>query len=159
MISFFNDNKNTKHTISYITTNYKQTIVKGTDLGITSQKKIMNYQDAIAEINLALPSCREEFKETYKANNSFMVISTFTRQIRNAIQDQNQKILTNALQKMNELYDKGDTALKNAIENVFIYALDSMTFSCGIERRTLVFSQLSSGLNSKYLQQVYKTGL
>ncbi|MEC3874339.1 DUF7674 family protein [Chryseobacterium salviniae] len=119
----------------------------------------MNYQDAIAEINLALPSCENAFKEAYKANNSFMVISTFTRQIRNLIQDQNQRILKDALQKMNELYDKGDTALKNAIENVFVYALDSMTFSCGSERRKLVFSLLSAGLNTKYLQQVYKTGL
>lgn len=119
----------------------------------------MNYQDAIAEINLALPSCKEEFKSVYKANNSFVVISTFTRQIRNTIQDQNQKVLTNALQKMNELYDKGDASLKIAIENVFVYALDSITFNCGSEKRKLIFSLLSDGINNRYLQQVYKSGL
>ena len=62
-------------------------------------------------------------------------------------------------QKMNDLYEKGDAALKNAVENVFIYSLDSLTFSCKAVRRQEIFSMLSLSLNKKYLHQVYKSGL
>jgi len=119
----------------------------------------MNHTDAIAEIMEVIPQFQEEFKEKYRTNNSFMVISTFTKQIKTLVKENNQKLLKNSIEKMNQLYEKGDTALKNAIENIFIFSLDSLTFSCDTNCRKLVFEGISTSLRKKYFSQVYKSGI
>lgn len=119
----------------------------------------MNHTDAIAEIIEAIPQFQEEFQEKYRTNNSFMVISTFTKQIKILVKENNQKLLRNSIEKMNQLYEKGDTALKNAIENIFVFSLDSLTFSCDTNCRKLVFESISTSLSKKYFSQVYKSGI
>lgn len=59
--------------------------------------------------------------------------------------------------KMNKLYSKGDLALKNAIENVFVYSLDSLTFCSEPRYKDLIFAKMSPGLQNNYLRQVYKS--
>ena len=119
----------------------------------------MNHTEAIQEIIKVAPESEEEFKEIYKTRNSFMVINVFTRQIRNLIKKGETKILLRSLDKMNELYQRGDSALKNAVENVFVYSLDSLTFSCKPSYKDLIFSRIPTGLHQIYLSQVYKSGL
>lgn len=88
-----------------------------------------------------------------------MVINVFTRQIRNLIKKGETVILIRSFDKMNELYQKGDQALKNAVENVFIYSLDSLTFSCEKTYKNLIFSKIPTSLHQLYLRQIYKSGL
>lgn len=120
---------------------------------------LMNHTEAISEIIKVVPESKEEFKEVYKTKNSFMVINVFTRQIRNLIGSQETKILIKSFNKMNDLYRKGDSALRNAVENVFIYSLDSLTFSCNENYKKLIFSKIPIGLHQVYLRQVYKSGI
>jgi len=119
----------------------------------------MNHTEAILEIIEVIPESKAEFEEVYKTKNSFMVINVFTRQIRNLIKKGETKILLRSLDKMNELYQKGDSALKNAVENVFVYSLDSLTFSCKPSYKNLIFSKIPSRLHQVYLHQIYKSGL
>jgi len=103
-------------------------------------KTIMNHIEAIQEIIKVAPESEEEFKEPYKTKNPFMVINVFTRQIRKRIYKRDHKSIIGCLHKMNELYKKGDQALKNAVESVFIYSLDSLTMRCDTAYRNLIFS-------------------
>jgi len=119
----------------------------------------MNHTEAIQEIIQVVPESKAEFEEVYKTKNSFMVINVFTRQIRNLIRKGETTILIKSFDKMNELYQKGDQALKNAVENVFVYSLDSLTFSCDNNYKNLIFSKIPTGLHQAYLCQVYKSGL
>ncbi|WP_028122546.1 DUF7674 family protein [Epilithonimonas tenax] len=119
----------------------------------------MNHTEAIQEIIKVVPESKEEFDEVYKTKNSFMVINVFTRQIRNLIRRGETSILITSFEKMNELYQKGDQALKNAVENVFVYSLDSLTFSCNHTYKNLIFSKMPTGLYQAYLRQIYKSGL
>lgn len=119
----------------------------------------MNYKEAVSEIVKVIPQSKKDFSETYISNNPYMVINTFLRYIKKSIQENNNEVIQQYFQKMNDLYEKGDAALKNAVENVFIYSLDSLTFSCKAVRRQEIFSMLSLSLNKKYLHQVYKSGL
>lgn len=119
----------------------------------------MNHTEAIQEIIQVVPESKEEFAEVYKTKNSFMVINVFTRQIRTLIRKGETKILIRSFDKMNELYQKGDQALRNAVENVFVYSLDSLTFSCDHTYRNLIFSKMPTGLHQVYLRQIYKSGL
>ena len=119
----------------------------------------MNHTDAVREIIKLIPESQEEFKDSYKTKTPFMVISVFTKQIKKLIKNHDQKILMKSITKMNQLYSKGDQALKNAIENIFIYSLDSLTFSCEPSYKDLIFSEMSPSLQNNYLRQVYKSGI
>jgi len=119
----------------------------------------MNHTEAIQEIIKIVPESEEEFKETYKTGNSFMVINIFTKQIRRLIRNEDKKTLVNCLKKMNEIYGKGDQALKNAIESIFIYSLDSLTFTCNKTYKNLIFRKIPVDLQRAYLRQVYKSGM
>jgi len=119
----------------------------------------MNHTEAIQEIIKVAPESEEEFKEIYKTRNSFMVINVFTKQIHKLIQRKDKMILINCLNKMNEIYRKGDQTLKNAVESIFIYSLDRLIFSCDKVYRNLIFEKIPSGLQRAYFRQVYKSGL
>ncbi len=119
----------------------------------------MNHTEAIQEIIKVVPESEEDFKETYKTKNSFMVINVFTKQIQKLIHRKDKIVLISCLNKMNEIYRKGDQTLKNAVESIFIYSLDSLTFSCDRVYKNLIFEKIPLGLQKAYLRQVYKSGL
>lgn len=134
--------------------------LKGTSFGINdSNQNKMNHTVAIKEIIKVVPECEIEFQEVDKTKNSFMVIKVFTKHIKSFIGKGDIKILLKSLNKMNDLYTKGDPSLRNAIENVFIYSLDSLTFPCKNTYKTLIFSKIPKDLNRAYLKQVYKSGI
>jgi len=45
--------------------------------------------------------------------------------------------------------------VKSAIENSFVYSLDSCTAFCAKEYRDLIFSRLSPDLQKVYTRQIY----
>lgn len=101
----------------------------------------MNHTEAMQEILKVIPESEEEFKDTFRTRNSFMVINVFTKQIRRLIRKKDQKVLITCLYKMGEMYKKGDKTLKNAIESVFIYSLDSLTFTCDKAYKNLILKK------------------
>lgn len=132
----------------------------GINLGIRTQNNLkMNHTDAVREIVKIIPESQEEFQDFYKTKTPFMVISVFTGQIKKLIRNHDQKILIKSITKMNKLYNKGDQALKNAIENIFVYSLDSLTFCCEPGYKELIFAKMSPGLQDNYFRQVYKSGI
>lgn len=119
----------------------------------------MNHTEAMQEILKVVPETEEEFKDTFRTRNSFMVINVFTKQIRKLIRKKDQKVLVICLNKMDEMYKKGDQALRNAIESVFIYSLDSLTFTCDKAYKNLIFEKIPLPLKNAYLHQIYKSGI
>lgn len=119
----------------------------------------MNYTEAIKEIVEVIPETELEFNESGKVATPYKVISVFTGQIRNLINSNDRITLMKCLRKMNRLYSKGDQKLKNAIENTFIYSLDSFTFCCEPAYKKMIFSRMSLSLQNNYLHQVYKSGI
>lgn len=126
---------------------------------MTQNKNIMNHTEAIQEIIKIAPESKKDFEESYKTKNSFLVINVFTKHIKNLIGKGEINILVKSLRKMNDLYKKGDQSMKNAIENVFIYSLDSLTFSCTNTYKNLIFSKIPKDLSKVYFKQVYKSGI
>lgn len=118
----------------------------------------MDHTEAIQEIIKVLPETNQEFNEMYKTKTSFMVINVFTKQIKQIIIKKDSEVLSTCLQKMNDLYLKGDQALRNAVETVFVFSLDSLTFCCDKNYRQIIFNQLPTELHNAYVHQVYTSG-
>lgn len=118
----------------------------------------MNYLQAVQEITELVPDFETELKEN-RNPNSYSVIRTFTERIKNMIRQNDSNLLLKSLQKMDKIYTDGDVALKNAIDNTFIYSLDNFTAFCSKEDRKMIFSHISSTLKSSYSRQIYNHGI
>ncbi|KQT18483.1 hypothetical protein ASG31_07115 [Chryseobacterium sp. Leaf404] len=119
----------------------------------------MNCTEATQEIIEIIPDVKGEFTNQRTAVTPYKVISIFTGQIKNLIVNNDRTTLRRCIQKMNRFYRYGDQSLKNAIENNFIYSLDSFTFCCEPAYKKMIFNRLSSNLQNNYLRQVYKSGI
>ncbi|MCS4301532.1 hypothetical protein [Chryseobacterium sp. BIGb0232] len=118
----------------------------------------MNYLQAVQEINELFPDFESELNTT-KTPNSYSVIRNFTERIKNMIRQNDSNLLFRSLQKIDKMYINGDTLLKNAIENTFIYSLDNYTAFCSKEYRQKIFSHISSDLKNSYSRQIYSYGI
>ncbi|WP_336686164.1 DUF7674 family protein [Chryseobacterium bernardetii] len=118
----------------------------------------MNYLQAVQEIKELFPDFETELNET-QSPNSYSVIRTFTDRIKNMIRQNDINLLFTCLQKIDKMYLQGDTLLKNAIENTFIYSLDNFTAFCSKEYRQMIFSHISSDLKNSYSRQIYSHGI
>jgi hypothetical protein len=76
----------------------------------------MNYLQAVQEITEVVPDFGNEVKEI-KIQNSY-IIRTFTERIKNMIRQNDRNLLFRSLQKMDKIYNDGDSVLKNAIETI-----------------------------------------
>lgn len=114
----------------------------------------MNYLQATQEITVAIPEICNDLNEK-KIENSYHIIGFLNDKVKNMIRQNNTSCLFKCLGKMNELYNKGDKMVKSAIENSFVYSLDSCTAFCAKEYRDLIFSRLSPDLHKVYARQIY----
>lgn len=135
-------------------------VCEGINIGIIHSKQIyMNHTEAIKEIIEVIPEMQQEFNESYKTTSPYMVINAFTKQIKKLIKNHDQKMLKKCIQKMNKLYNRGDHKLKGAIENIFVYSIDSFTFCSEPAYKKMIFDKMSVSLQNNYLHQVYKSGI
>lgn len=118
----------------------------------------MNYLQAAQEITDVVPDIQNEL-ENNKTQNSYSVIQTFTDRIKNMIRQNDRNLLFKSLQKMDEIYKKGDVKLRNAVESTFIYSLDNFTTFCNEEYRKAIFTHISQDLQKIYSKQIYKHGM
>jgi len=114
----------------------------------------MDYLQATEEITNVIPEIRDEIKDE-RIRNSYQVIELFTDKMKSMIRQNDRNRLFKCLKKMGEMYRTGDTMVKNAIENSFIYSLDNCTAFCSKEYRDFIFSHLSHDLQKVYTKQIY----
>lgn len=118
----------------------------------------MNYSDAAQEISEILPDFKNKLA-SFMPQNPHNVIRTFTQCIRQMILNNEKSGLFKSLQEMNRIYSNGDIALKNAVENIFIYSLDNFTAFCQPEYRKVIFSHISEDIRQSYSRQIYNHGI
>ena len=67
------------------------------------------------------------------------------------------KMVEKCMGLVEKIYEKGNTAVKNAIENVFIFSFSTMLSRCNIVEWKIVQSYMPSELYAIYVQQVLKS--
>ncbi|WP_100076931.1 DUF7674 family protein [Chryseobacterium camelliae] len=116
----------------------------------------MNYSETVQEIQTIVPDIQNQLQEK---NNPYTAIRVFTDHIKRMIRQNDRNLIRASLNKMSAIYSQGDAALKNAIENTFIYSLDNCTAFCTEEYRKLIFSCMSKDLQKSYTAQIYQHGI
>jgi hypothetical protein len=88
------------------------------------------------------------------AYQSVQVLTDYTKRM---ALEHNFKMVGNCMRLMEKLYQKGNAAVRGAVENVFIYSFSSMMCSCNIVEWRIVQSYMPSELYAVYVEQVLRS--
>jgi hypothetical protein len=66
------------------------------------------------------------------------------------------KMVGKCMGVVGKLYEKGNGLVRNAVENVFIYAFSSMMCSCNIVEWRVIQSYMTPALYLEYIKQVQR---
>jgi len=119
----------------------------------------MNQLEAAREITTVLPETAAELSGAQTLKSPFALIRVITSHTRKMVVQHNELMIEKCLKLVDRIYRKGDLAIKNAIENVFIFSLDNILFSCTAAERNRVFSKIPINLYTGYVKQIYKSGI
>lgn len=110
------------------------------------------------KIAAAIPNSEDEIYTVAKSNETYKLIAVFTNNIKTIIKMKDQLSLKKCLKLMEELYKKGDTSTRNAIENIFIFSYDYM-LKYNMHDTRLMIKILPKNLKKAYIHQIYRSGL
>jgi len=85
---------------------------------------------------------------------SIQVLTDYTRRM---AFERNYKMVEKCMALVEKIYEKGNTLVKNAVENIFIFSFSTMLSRCNIVEWRIVQSYMPSDLYRLYVQQVLKS--
>lgn len=119
----------------------------------------MNQYEVADQIASEIPEVKTEISRIINLKNPFALVRIITRHTRKMVDQHNELMIEKCMKLIDKIYTKGDIVIKNAIENVFIFSLDNIVFSCTTTERKQVLSKVPAGLYTAYVKQVYKSGM
>lgn len=119
----------------------------------------MNPFEAADEIASILPSAKSEFCSPTMARYPFQIIGVFTYHIKLMVEIHNTPMTKKCLNLMETIYNRGNTILKTAVENIFVFSIDTVIASCDDSEKRRIMSEMPIGLYTAYVNQIYKSGI
>lgn len=119
----------------------------------------MNQNEAVVAVCTALPEVTATITNEGARSNPFALVHIITRYTRKMAAQHNELMLEKCLQLVDRVYTQGERAIKNAIENIFIFSLDHILYPCSAGERSRTFSKVPVTLYTSYVNQVYKSGI
>ncbi|HAF35247.1 MULTISPECIES: DUF7674 family protein [Sphingobacterium] len=119
----------------------------------------MNIEHAISEIILMVPELKKEMKKVGTEKNAFVVIGIFTKHIKYFVENKFSERYSKSLSLMNIIHKKGDSCLRNAVEQIFIYSLDLLLFSCDTSEKKSFIKGIPKDLYMVYIHQISRSAL
>lgn len=119
----------------------------------------MNQNEAIVAVCAALPEVTAAITNERVRSNPFALVRIITGYTRKMAAQHNELMLEKCLQLVDRIYTRGAHTIKNAVENIFIFSLDNILYSCTAAERSRAFSKVPVSLYSSYVNQVYKSGI
>lgn len=108
--------------------------------------------EAAEKMICIIPAMEREIHQAAD-KNTFELIQVFTYRIKKMIAENTS---AHALELMDELYCNGDQQLKLAIENIFIFSLETMA---SLSQDTGFWTHLPSNLYHAYVNQVCRSNI
>jgi hypothetical protein len=100
----------------------------------------------------------QQQKATITQPALFSAIQELTDQAKHLALQHDFAGLKNCMSRVQRIYRSGNTAVKNAVENIFIFAFSSILPHCNQVEWRLVQSCLPADLYAVYVRQVTKAG-
>ena len=119
----------------------------------------MNNYEVPAIMEDELPAIKEELKENGILGNVNAAMQVLVRYTRKMIYLHDLAAVVKCIRLADKIYDKGNTIVKNAVENVFVYSFSGLRTCCDQLEWKSVQSKMLVTLYSLYVKQIYRSGL
>jgi hypothetical protein len=119
---------------------------------------MMNIKQAQEIIVSVMPSAQTEISQPENAGNPISTIRILTSYIEKMIEQGREEELGKALHLMEYIHEKGERRLQNAVENIFVFSLDSILTACPELQRGTVTGKIPIGIYTAYINQMYRSG-
>jgi len=120
---------------------------------------MINQYEVPARLVAELPEIAKDLKAFSPTINIFKSIQCLTNFTRNKVIRHDLKAVKKCFAVAEDIYVKGNTLVKDAIENVFVYSFSSLMNQCDNEERKQVQAIMPIILHTAYVQQVLKSGI
>lgn len=104
-----------------------------------------------------LPQIKYELPRDGGQNSIYRSIQVLTDYTQRMALEHNFKMVQQCMTLVEKLYDKGNTLVKNAIENVFVFSFSTIMSRCNAVEWRIVQSYMPSDLYTLYVRQVLKS--
>ena len=101
-----------------------------------------------------LPQLKREFTHRQHIYDAMQVLTDYTKRM---ALEHNFGEVKKCMSLVEKIYNKGNILVKNAVENIFIFAFSSIRMLCNIVEWRMVQSFMPSDLYALYLQQVIRS--
>ena len=104
----------------------------------------------------ALPAISKDLAAS-KKNNVYEAMNALTAFTSRNIKSHNYKIVKRCFEIADKLYTKGNNAVKDAVQNVFIYSFTRILHTYSAEKQNIL-ALLPMGLYTLYISQIHHRG-
>jgi hypothetical protein len=119
----------------------------------------MNNYEVPAIMEDELPAIKEELKENSILGNVNAAMQVLVKYTRKMICLHDLPAVAKCMRLADKIYDKGNTMVKNAVENVFVYSFSGLRTCCNQLEWKSVQSKMPMTLYSLYVKQIYRSGI
>jgi hypothetical protein len=104
-----------------------------------------------------MPEIRNDLSKTVAPVTIYQSIQVLTDYTKRMAIEHNFSMVKKCMALVETIYEKGNTLVKNAVENVFVYSFSSLIGFCNIVEWRIMQSYMPYGLYTLYLQQVLRS--
>lgn len=119
----------------------------------------MNQFEIPAMLEDELPMIAKELKQNAVLGSVNNAIKIFTNYTKRMLTIHDLPAVVRCMDLADRIYDKGNQAVKNAIENVFVYSFSGLKCTCNKVEWRVIQAKMPMALYSIYVRQIYKSGL
>lgn len=119
----------------------------------------MNNYEVPAIMEDELPAIKEELKNSNIPGNVNAAMHVLVKYTRKMMRLHDLPMVTKCMCLADKIYDKGNTMVKNAVENVFVYSFSGLRSCCNQLEWKSVQSKIPMTLYSLYVKQIYRSGI
>ncbi|MBZ4191225.1 DUF7674 family protein [Niabella beijingensis] len=119
----------------------------------------MNQYEIPAIIEDELPAICHELETTRKFGDAIQIMQILSAFASRMLSMHQLPVVIKCMRMVEKIYEKGDTLVKNAIENVFVLSFSGMRNKCDTMEWNLLSAKMPITLYSLYIQQHYKPGI
>lgn len=119
----------------------------------------MNQFEAADIIATEIPEVKKEITAVLMQKSPFQLITILTRHMRQMIDQHDLFMTEKCLKLIDRIYHKGDALIRTAIENVFVFRLESIVASCDTAERRHIMARIPGNLYTAYVRQIYRSGI
>ena len=120
---------------------------------------MMNQYEVPALLADELPALKAELKQVSPLGNVNSCIRLLTEYTGKMATIHRLDSVKQCMKLAEKLYVRGNNLIRNAIENVFVFSLTILMYSCGRTEWQAIQAQMPVTLHSQYVQQVLKSGV